>query len=193
MTPVFLPRLGRALAAALAGLLLAACGGGSPSGPPPAPVALTDDAVGHYCGMHLTEHIGPKGQILLRDQTRAVWFSTVREVFAYQLLPEEPKTIVAIYVQDMGQADAQGNPPDDAWIDARQAHYLIESHAVGGMGAPDALPFARPEDAQAYAQRYGGRVVGFGDMPEDYILRYREPDAPTAVPLTAPKDSGERS
>ncbi|WP_322997221.1 nitrous oxide reductase accessory protein NosL [Castellaniella sp.] len=180
-------------AAAMAGcLLLAACGGSAPSGPPPEPQLLTDQAVGHYCGMNLTEHIGPKGQILLRDQDQAVWFSTIREVFAYTLLPEEPKTIVAIYVQDMGQADPNGNPPADAWIDARTAHFLIESRAVGGMGAPDALPFARSEDAQAFAQRHGGRVLSFQDVPEDYILRYQEP-SPSALRLTdtdtAPKGS----
>lgn len=171
---------------ALAGcLLLAACDGGAPSGPPPPPQALTDLAIGHYCGMNLTEHIGPKGQILLRDQDNAVWFSTIREVFAYTLLPEEPKTIEAIYVQDMSQADSHGNPPVDAWIDAHAAYFLIDSSAVGGMGAPDALPFAHTEDAQAYAQRYGGRVVSFQDMPEDYVLRYQEPN-PSALRLTDP-------
>ncbi|MGB6242611.1 MAG: nitrous oxide reductase accessory protein NosL [Castellaniella sp.] len=157
-------------------LLLGACGAGSTeSGLPLAPHVMNEQAVGHYCGMNLYEHVGPKGQILLRDQDVAVWFSTIREVFAYTLLPEEPKTIVAIYVQDMGQADKQGNPPTDAWIDARSAHFLIESRAVGGMGAPDALPFAHIEDAQAYREQYGGRIVGFQEMPEDYVLRYLEP------------------
>lgn len=170
-------------AAAICLTLMAACGGGGPSGPPPAPQALTDEAIGHYCGMNLTEHTGPKGQILLRDQDTAVWFSTIREVFAYTLLPEEPKTITAIYVQDMGQADSHGNPPAHAWIDARSAHFLIDSSAIGGMGAPDALPFADLKNAEAYAQNHGGRIVSFQDMPEDYVLRYQEP-ASSALRLT---------
>ena len=74
----------------------------------------------------------------------------------------------------MGRAGPDGNPPADAWIDARSAHFLIESSAVGGMGAPDALPFARIEDAQRYAASHGGRVVTFDDMPEDYVLRAPE-------------------
>lgn len=176
------------------GLLLGACGGaGDSNTPPPAPQALTSQAVGHYCGMNLDEHIGPKGQILLRDQTRAVWFSTIREVFAYTLLPEEPKTIIAIYVQDMGRADAHGNPPADAWIDARQAHFLIESRAVGGMGAPDALPFAQLGQAQGYQQRYGGRIVSFQHMPEDYVLRYLDPATARTDTPSAPAPAGDAS
>ena len=170
-----LTRATRLLGAALLAALLGACGSqDTPPSPPPPPVAMTPDATGHYCGMNLYEHIGPKGQILLRGRDVPVWFTTIREVFAYTLLPEEPKTVIAIYVQDMGRAGPDGNPPADAWIEARSAHFLIESSAVGGMGAPDALPFSRLEDAQSYAARHGGRIVGFKDMPEDYVLRAPE-------------------
>jgi copper chaperone NosL len=174
-------------------LLLAGCGAADDTRPPPAPQAMTEEAVGHYCGMNLSEHIGPKGQILLRDRAPAVWFTTIREVFAYTLLPEEPKAILAIYVQDMGRAGPDGNPPADAWIDARTAHFLIESSAVGGMGAPDALPFSRLEDAQAYAQRHGGRIVRFQDMPEDYVLRAIEPVPPSAAPSPGAPSPGASS
>ena len=169
------PGMARLIGAAVLAALLTGCGGepDTPTAPPP-PVAMTQEATGHYCGMNLYEHIGPKAQILLRGRDIPVWFTTIREVFAYTLLPEEPKTVVAIYVQDMGRAGPDGNPPDDAWIEARSAHFLIESAAVGGMGAPDALPFARIEDARTYASRHGGRIVGFKDMPEDYVLRAPE-------------------
>ncbi|MDY0309574.1 MAG: nitrous oxide reductase accessory protein NosL [Castellaniella sp.] len=181
--------LARLIGAALLAVLLAGCvDDDDASSSPPPPVAMTDAAIGHYCGMYLDEHIGPKGQILLRDQDAPVWFSTIREVFAYTILPEEPKTIIAIYVQDMGRAGPDGNPPADAWIDARTAHYLIESNVVGGMGAPDALPFSRLEDAQAYATRHGGRIVGFKDMPEDYVLR-----APDFTNSAEPDSAGAHS
>ncbi|MFA5662528.1 nitrous oxide reductase accessory protein NosL [Castellaniella sp.] len=181
-------RLLAAGATGLVALLLASCSDQGTGSPPPAPSAMTDDAIGHYCGMFLVEHIGPKGQILLRDQKQPVWFSTIREVFAYTLLPEEPKTIVAIYVQDMGRAGVDGNPPDEAWIDARSAHYVIESDTVGAMGAPDALPFEHLEQAQAFVRDHGGRVLGFEDMPEDYVLRYVEPVA--ADRPAAPQPAG---
>ncbi|WP_345797506.1 nitrous oxide reductase accessory protein NosL [Castellaniella sp. MT123] len=160
-------------------LALTGCGGKSDaSTPPPTPAAMTDQSIGHYCGMNLNEHVGPKGQILLRDDPRPVWFSTIREVFAYTLLPEEPKAILAIYVQDMGRAGPDGNPPADAWIDAHQAHYVIHGDAIGGMGAPDALPFARMDDARRFAAQHGGQIVDFQGMPEDYVLRYVEPSSP---------------
>src|SRR5690606_41558707 len=77
------------LGAALMAAALAGCGnGGGTSSVPPSPMAMTDDAVGHYCGMNLYEHIGPKGQILLRDLDIPVWSSTIRDVFASPLLTE---------------------------------------------------------------------------------------------------------
>ncbi len=172
-------------------LLLAGCGADQSAAPLPPPQAITSEAVGHYCGMNLDEHVGPKGQILLRDTPQPVWFTTIRQVFAYTFLPEEPKAIRAIYVQDMGRAPEGGSPPDDAWIDARKAHYVIESRYLGGMGAPDALPFLHEADAQAFAQRHGGRVVAFQDMPEDYVLSYTEPVLPN--PHADPSSAGAPS
>ena len=154
------------------GMLLGACGDGSRGNEPPPPplAAIPKDAVGHYCGMFLFEHKGPKGQILLRDTEQPVWFSTIREVFAYTLSPEEPKTVVAIYVQDMARMSADGQFPEQAWINAREAWYVIKSRYVGGMGAQDALPFGNEAAAQAFRQQYGGDVVRFDTMPEEYIF-----------------------
>lgn len=167
-------------AALLLAVLLTACGADDANQPPPAPHAITSEAVGHYCGMNLDEHAGPKGQILLRDTPKPVWFTTIRQVFAYTILPEEPKAIRAIYVQDMAKAPEGGSPPDDAWINALDAFYVIESGVIGGMGAPDALPFGHIADAHAFVRNHGGRVVTFDDMPEDYIFSYTEPIQPTS-------------
>jgi copper chaperone NosL len=38
------------------------------------------------------------------------------------------------------------------------------------MGADEAVPFSDPEVAKRFAAENGGRVVGFGEMPRDYIL-----------------------
>ncbi|MCY1522999.1 Copper-binding lipoprotein NosL [compost metagenome] len=160
------------LALALATVLLAAaCGSGSgPEAPPPPPQAVTAESVGHYCGMTLNEHNGPKGQLFLTGRAAPVWFSSIKQVFAYTLLPEEPKTISAIYVNDMSTAGPDGAPDPAAWIDARQAVYVIEGRFIGGMGAEDAMPFSQRADAESFAQTHGGRVVSFADVPEAYVF-----------------------
>lgn len=158
------------------GLLLSACGDESSKGPPPPPVAvIPKDAMGHYCGMFLFEHKGPKGQILLRDGDQPVWFTTIREVFAYTHLPEEPKAVAATYVQDMTRMLPNQTFPPDSWIDAHKAWFLIQSDFIGGMGVPDALPFSDKAAAEAYRAQHGGRVLAFQDVPQDYIFGPGEP------------------
>ena len=140
----------KTLSALFTVLLLAACGGKSENTAPPAPQQITDASVGHYCTMNLSEHNGPKAQIFLNGKPdRPVWFSTIKQMFGYTKLPEEPKGISMIYVTDMGKVTDWTNPnADNAWIDAKKAYYVIESGFVGGMGAEDALPFADKAQAE---------------------------------------------
>ncbi|MCF7530446.1 nitrous oxide reductase accessory protein NosL [Neisseria sp. ZJ104] len=152
---------------------LAACGSKTETAPPPAPQSISSESIGHYCTMNLAEHIGPKAQIFLNGKPdKPVWFSTIKQMFGYTKLPEEPKGIAVIYVTDMGQVGDWNKPnADGAWIDAKKAYYVIESGFIGGMGAEDALPFADKAKAEQFAQEKGGRVVGFDDMPEAYIFQ----------------------
>ena len=153
------------------GMAIAGCGDTSSNTPPPAPVAvIPQDATGHYCGMFLFEHKGPKGQIMIRDREDPIWFTTIREVFAFTHMPEEPRAITATYVQDMTRVQANGSFPDDAWVNAHDAWYLIESRFIGGMGVPDAVPFSDQATALPYQQQYGGRIVRFEEVPESYIF-----------------------
>ncbi len=158
------------VAAAALALALSACGGDEPAAPPPSPQAVPADAVGHYCGMTLKDHAGPKGQIFVRGRAAPVWFSSIKQVFAYTLLPEEPKGLAAIYVNDMAAAGPDGAADLQTWVDARQAFFVIGSRFVGGMGAEDAMPFSDQARALAFAQAHGGRVVRFADVPEDYVF-----------------------
>lgn len=136
----------------------------------PAPHTLTADAVGHYCGMDLMEHTGPKGQIILASQSTPVWFSSARDAFSYTMLDEEAKDVRAVYVSDMGQAPSWDNPGVDNWIEARSALFVIESRMQGGMGAPETIPFSDRAAAEKFAAENGGRIVAFSDVPQDYVL-----------------------
>lgn len=143
----------------------------------PAAHTLTDDAIGHYCGMMLTEHEGPKGQILLKGSDAPVWFSSARDTIAFTLLPEEPKDIAAIYVSDMGAAPSWAEPGADNWTDARTATFVIGSDAEGAMGGTEAVPFAEKAKAEAFAAARGGQLVAFDAIPRDYILGEEGHDA----------------
>jgi copper chaperone NosL len=149
--------------------LLVACGEAEIAEAPP-PIEVTDDATGHYCGMLLDTHDGPKGQIHLAGRDDPVWFSSVRDTVAFTRLPEEPKDILAIYVNDMGRATDWARPEPGTWIEAEAAWFVIGSGRRGGMGAPEAVPFGSEEAASGFAAEHGGEIARLADIPDDYVL-----------------------
>ncbi len=156
------PLLGLAL------VVLAACGDTEPA-PPPPPVEVTGEATGHYCGMLLQDHEGPKGQIHLVGRELPIWFSSVRDTIVFTRLPEEPKNIAAIYVNDMGKANWE-QPEPGTWIEARQAWFVIGSRRMGGMGMPEAIPFSDRVAAMDFAATHGGTVTRLDEIPDSYVL-----------------------
>ena len=140
------------------------------AGPPPPPFALTSQATGHYCGMNLLEHKGPKGQIILASQAEPIWFSSARDAFSFTMLPDEPKDIRAVYVSDMAKAQSWDDPGATNWVDAHKAFFVIDSTRQGGMGAPETVPFSDRAAAEKFAAEYSGRVVTFAAVPQDYVL-----------------------
>ncbi len=137
-------------------LLLAACDDDARDVPPP--IAMSEEALGYYCQMNVLEHDGPKGQIHLAGFPMPIWFAQVRDGIAYVKSGERSADILAFYVNDMGAAGAWNDPGADNWIDANAAHFVVGSGAVGGMGAPELVPFASAADARAFADRRGGTV-----------------------------------
>lgn len=167
---------------AVCALVLALSGCDQPEqakAPPPAEVS--DVAVGHFCGMTLPEHAGPKAQIFVAGRADPYWFSSVRQLFAFMRLAEEPKNVTAIYVNDMGKAKNWNQPEPGTWIDARKAWYVIGSSRRGGMEADEAIPFGERQQAEDFVGKAGGRVVGFNDMPDDYVFPGAEPSSADAT------------
>jgi copper chaperone NosL len=158
------------LLAAFAGALaLSGCNDQKAAEAPP-PQEMTASAIGRYCGMNVTEHPGPKGQIILASQNEAVWFSSARDAISFTMLPEEPKDIRAIYVSDMAKASNWEEPGATNWVDARQASFVIGSRMKGGMGGDEAVPFSDRGAAEKFAAENGGRVMAFAEVPKDYVL-----------------------
>jgi copper chaperone NosL len=136
----------------------------------PAPREISADSIGHYCGMSLPEHGGPKGQIFLASRKDPVWFSSIHDTLAFTMLPEEPKDIVAIYVSDMEKASNWEAPEPGTWIRAKEAWFVIDSGRKGGMGGNELVPFGTEAAAHGFAAKEGGRVVRLDQVPRDYVL-----------------------
>ena len=156
----------------LVATLIGSCGDQQPAVMPP-PQELTRDAVGYFCGMTVLDHNGPKGQVFLTDRQQPLWFTSVRDTIAFTRLPGEPKNIAAIYVTDIGRA-SWDQPEAGTWIDARKAFYVIGSDRIGGMQAPEVVPFATAKDAELFMEQHGGEVYTFGTIPRESILEAAE-------------------
>lgn len=150
----------------------------------PAPVALSEEAVGHYCNMTILEHTGPKAQIHLAGNPNPIWFSQVRDGIAFLRSPEEHYDHVAIYVNDMGKAKDWDFPADDTWIDANQAWFVIGSRVTGGMGTQEVIPFGTEESASAFIVENGGAMVRLANIPDAYVLGPTGLDEQASNPIT---------
>jgi copper chaperone NosL len=135
------------------------------------PQAVTRDAIGYYCNMIVEDHAGPKGQILLTDAEKAIWFTSARDAVAFNLLPGESKNIAAFFVTAMDEAEWDHPEKQlNSWIHAKSAWYVINSKQRGGMGQMEVIPFKQEQSASNFINEYGGEVVSYIDIPENYIL-----------------------
>lgn len=171
---------------AVLGLLavLGACGEDSETAAVPPAQEPTREAIGHYCGMLVVDHAGPKGQIFLDGESGPLWFSSVRDTLAFTMLPEEPKTIAAVYVNDMAKAQNWDSPEPETWIEARDALFVVGSDARGGMGALELVPFSDRAAAERFRDEHGGKILAFDEVPEHAVL------GPDGVQDAASPDSG---
>lgn len=142
-------------------IFLAACG--RPAAQIPTPKEPGPGAIGFFCRMNLKEHGGPKGQILPKDWTEPLWFSSVKDALTYvdQDIVSENQ-LAAFWVNDMGQGTWE-QPAAGSWIEAKSAFYVIGSLKSSGMGGSEAVPFGRREAANSFATQFGGRVVSYAE------------------------------
>ena len=148
------------LIALLGSLALAAC---SREEPPSAPQELTASTSCSLDGMLLNDYPGPKAQIQYSEGPPEFFCDTM-EMFSMLLRPESARRIRAVYTQDMGKADWKS--PRGNWIDARSAWYVQGSRLKGSMG-PTFAAFAQKTDAEAFAQKNGGKVLRFDEVTPD--------------------------
>jgi copper chaperone NosL len=136
----------------------------------PAAVTLDEEAAGYYCQMVILDHPGPKAQVHLAGMGAPLWFSQVRDGLAYLKSPDQSAEIRILYVSDMGAAPDWDAPGADNWIDAATATYVVGSDALGGMAAPELVPFSDAAQAMAFAKTHGGSLMALDDIPRAAVL-----------------------
>ncbi|CAG0968107.1 Copper-binding lipoprotein NosL [Methylophilaceae bacterium] len=141
-------------------LLLAALAACGQMEPPAEPQEIKPGTACSMDGMILADFPGPKGQIHYVSG-KPDFFCDTMEMFSIYLQPEEQKRVTGIFTQDMGKADWE--KPQDHWIDARTAYFVLGSSRTGSMG-PTLASFADQEAAETFAKQYGGKVLRFDEV-----------------------------
>jgi copper chaperone NosL len=124
------------------------------------PIELSKNHACPICGMVLVEHPGPKAQIHYTNKVIET-FDTTPHMFMSYLQPEHSRKIGAIFVHDMGKAD--WDHPENFWIDAKKAFFVLGGNKRGPMGEP-LVPFSTSKDAENYVKTYGGQTLRFEDV-----------------------------
>ena len=147
----------RRLTAVGVGLLLAACSQGTLSVAAQEPNAETACALD---GMVLQDFPGSKAQVHYTEG-KPDYYCDLMELFAVLLAPEHKRKVAAVYVQDVGKTD--WNKPSGNWIMAKDAWFVVGSKKQGSMG-PTFGAFSNAQDAAAFVQKEGGKVVPFDQV-----------------------------
>jgi copper chaperone NosL len=135
------------------------------------PHTVTRDDIGYYCNMIVEDHAGPKGQILLTNTEKAIWFTSIRDAIAFAMLPDEPKNIASFFVTAMDETEwDHPEKQTSSWIYAQSAWYVINSEQRGGMGQREVIPFKQQQSASDFVETHGGEIVSYIEIPRNYIL-----------------------
>lgn len=143
---------------------LAACNQATPK-----VVALepTSETACELDGMILKDYPGPKAQIHYAEG-KPEFFCDMMELFMMVLAPEQKRLITAVFVQDMGKTSWEH--PAGNWIDAKSAVYVVGSKKLGSMG-PTFGSFSSMQDAEAFVQKEGGKILRFEQITQDMLNR----------------------
>jgi copper chaperone NosL len=142
--------------------LLAACSEAVQQATPKEPGS---DTACSLDGMVLKDYPGPKAQIHYAEGAPE-FFCDLMELFATLLAPEQKRKVAGMFVQDMGKTAWEH--PEGNWIDAKVAIYVVGSKKPGSMG-PTFGSFANMQDAEAFVQKEGGKIVRYEQITPDMV------------------------
>lgn len=138
-------------------VLLAACSQATLNAAAQEPAADTACALD---GMVLKDFPGSKAQIQYAEG-KPDYYCDLMELFAVLLAPENKRQVAGVFVQDVGKTDWAN--PSGHWIAAKDALYVVGSKKQGSMG-PTFGAFSSAQDAAAFVQKEGGKVLPFNQI-----------------------------
>lgn len=166
----------------------AGCTTGGETSPTPDPVQIAAGEQCDVCGMVVSEHPGPVGEIFYRDNRpggheNPARFDSLRGCLFPFLLEHERLDweATAVYVTDYSTVDyevteQEGTPfisshvSADAFALTEAVTFVVGSGVNGAMG-PDFVPFSLRADAEAFAGAYGGDLLEFEDIDASVLSR----------------------
>jgi len=164
---------GASLAASVAG-----CGAFG-DGSTPAAVSVGDQASCDVCGMIISKHPGPNGQVFYADHDPEEHdppfrFDSLQSCAFDHYFKNQDWSVEVFYVtdyskvgpavfEDGGQSFVSGYESPESFANAESVSYVVDSDVRGAMG-PDFVPFSDEADANDFVDRYGGRIVSFEDV-----------------------------
>lgn len=126
----------------------------------PAPIEFNREHACSVCGMIIVNLPGAKAQIHYKNGKIDPFCSTL-DMFLFYLQPDRPGNIVAMYVNDM--AEAEWAHPENHWIDAKKAFYVYGGDVMLPMGEA-LVPFSNLKDAETYVKEHGGKIIRFNEV-----------------------------
>jgi len=174
-----LTAVGSGLAVGVAGCL----GNGEADGELPPAVSLNERQACDQCGMVIDEHPGPTGQLFfddyLPDREGPAWFCSASCTYSYQFDREDEDIgPVVAYLTDYSHVDYSVDDGAEPTISAHLAadnfreksalSVVVGSDVEGAMG-PELIPFTDADDAEAFADEYGGEVRTATDVDRELV------------------------
>jgi nitrous oxide reductase accessory protein NosL len=166
---------------------LAGCETGQTAdGEPPDPLSLAGGKQCDVCGMVISEHPGPTGQIFYREHSpdqhdNPAWFDSLKAcLFPYYFEHRRLDwTAAVVYVTDYSAVDYEVSDVEgqkyievataaETFVDAEDAVFAVDSDVHGAMG-PDFVPFSDGDDAEAFVREHGGRTLSFDEIAPETL------------------------
>ena len=182
MQPTQRPRSRRTVLTALGSGLAVGLAGCLGDDDLPAAVSLNEGQACDECGMEIEQHPGPTGQVFFDDhppdRDGPAWFCSGTCTFSYRFDREdEGLDPVVTYLTDYSAAEYSvddDNPTISAHLaaddyrDATGLSVVAGSDVEGAMG-PELIPFSDSEDAESFADEYGGEVRAARDVDRELV------------------------